>query len=116
MKINSTRLFTALKEVEKSPVLNIAIGHHGLDCLNQKDSQDTINQFIDYNIDIYLCGHIHKAAYTISTDGNINIPTLTCGAAVVDDYSNAYFMVESFDGQNTLSSKCYEWDFLINNG
>lgn len=99
LKINSSRLFTALKRIDKSNSLNIALGHHGIDCLSPLEQNNTINQFDDYGIDLYLCGHIHKANYTVSADGNRDIPTITCGGTVVDDYSTAYFVVESYDGE-----------------
>lgn len=109
LKIDSSRLFKALKQIENSSSLNIALGHHGIDCFCQSEQNNTINQFEDYGIDLYLCGHVHKVNYTVSSDGNRNIPTITCGSAVVDDYSTAYFVVESYDGQN-CSAKYFCWE------
>jgi predicted MPP superfamily phosphohydrolase len=109
LKIDSEKLYKALKQVEKSNNINIALGHHGLDCLTLQEKNNTINQFDDYGIDLYLCGHVHQSNYTISADGNRDIPTITCGAAMVDDYSTACFVIESFNGEY-ITAQYYVWN------
>lgn len=111
LKINLLKLFSALKKVQSSSNINIAIGHHGLDCFSETDKEKAIYQFDDYNIDLYLCGHIHKSSFSISADGTREIPTIFCGSNVVDGYSKASFILESFDHESSICKASYFcWD------
>ncbi len=111
LKIGSMKLLEALKRVENSPSINIAIGHHGLDCFSDIDRNDTIYQFNDYNIDLYLCGHIHKSNYSINSDGTREIPTIVCGSNIVDNYGKAGFVIGSFDYEKREGKANYFcWD------
>jgi len=111
LKIHSSRLFNTLKKIDSSSNLNIAIGHHGLDCLSDIDKEKTIAQFEDYNVDLYLCGHIHKATHSTNADGTRVIPTIVSGSGLVDRDGEAGFVFESFDyGTGICKAKYFCWD------
>lgn len=77
--------------------INIAIGHHPISCFSQECQQKIWNNFNDYNIDVYLCGHLHKAAYAYDLSGERTIPTFRCGSGRVDNYATVTFIIGELD-------------------
>ena len=78
------------------------------------ESQEKIwNNFNDYNIDFYLCGHLHKGAYDYELNAGRVIPTYQCGSGRVDDYATVTFMVGELD-LNTKKGKITSYKWLIN--
>lgn len=84
-----------LKDQETS--INIAIGHHPVACFLENDQKKIWNLFNDYNIDFYLCGHLHKGAYDYDLSGSRVIPTYQCGSGRVDDYATVTFSIGELD-------------------
>jgi formylglycine-generating enzyme required for sulfatase activity/predicted MPP superfamily phosphohydrolase len=56
-----TGLLEDLKAIKEDKKANIAIGHHTVDCLTKKYRDKLVNLFCDYNVDLYLCGHVHES-------------------------------------------------------
>ncbi len=77
--------------------VNIAIGHHPISHFVEADRQKIWNLFNDYNIDFYLCGHLHKGAYNFDSSGERTIPTYQCGSGKVDSYATVTFFVGELD-------------------
>ncbi|MDE7203896.1 MAG: hypothetical protein K2O91_18845, partial [Lachnospiraceae bacterium] len=84
-----------LKDQENS--INIAIGHHPISYFVEADQQKIWNLFNDFNIDFYLCGHLHKGAYVFNLSGERTIPTYQCGSGRVDNYATVTFLVGELD-------------------
>ncbi len=80
-----------LKDQEAS--INIAIGHHPIACFSENDQAKIWNMFNDFNIDFYLCGHLHRGAYDYDLSGSRLIPTYQCGSGRVDDYATVTFSI-----------------------
>lgn len=72
--------------------INIAIGHHTLDCFNPTETSSIIANFDDYGIDMYLSGHVHKPSYHIEANTNSPYVNLVSGAVHGDDYAVGGFI------------------------
>lgn len=101
------RLYETLKKVDGDSKINIAIGHHSLDCIVPKEKQQIIHNFCDHNIDLYLCGHMHQTSYAFDNQGDRIIPVFTCGANMVDDNSKANFLVGEVNLKAKLGKMTY---------
>lgn len=85
----------ALKDQENC--INIVLGHHPIDCFMTRDQRIIRNIFDDYNIDVYLCGHIHKGGYDYDLNTGRLIPTYKCGSCMVDGYARVTFVIGDLD-------------------
>ena len=79
--------------------LSIAIGHHSLECMADNDKGAMLNLFDDFNIDMYLSGHVHRAAYNIEANQYNNLLNIVSAGVHSDEYALGGF-----------------GDFLIQNG
>lgn len=93
--LNKSGLLNQLQKISNSNSLNIAIGHHGLDCLKIYERDKVLHLFDTYNVGLYLCGHIHNSSVNTNVEGMNEITTLTCGSIVADEYATGSFVVES---------------------
>ncbi|MBD5145386.1 MAG: hypothetical protein HDT21_05660 [Ruminococcus sp.] len=110
LKIDLKRLHKALKKLDKSK-LNIAVGHHALDCFAENDRDKIFHEFEDHNILLYLCGHSHMPAYNVNADGTKEIETLISGTMLEDNYAKSGFIHGTLDvdsGEGTATF--YYWD------
>ncbi len=89
-----------LKDVDDKKI-NIAFGHHSIDCLLPEERKLFLNNLDQHTIDAYFCGHAHKPEFTINLKGRI-IPTITCGSMVTDSWSKNSFI---YSEVNTDSKK-----------
>ncbi len=90
--------------------VNIAIGHHPISHFVEADRQKIWNLFNDYNIDFYLCGHLHKGAYDFDSSGERTIPTYQCGSGKVDSYATVTFFVGELDIEKKIGKLVsYKW-------
>lgn len=110
LSVDFKRLLEVLSELEDTSKPNIVIGHHSLECLNEIEREDIIQLFEDYNVDIYLCGHIHKSKYKIYKDGKRQIRSLVCGSNMKDDYAEASYIEGGIDLEtNECTITYYKW-------
>lgn len=100
-----------LKDQEES--INIAIGHHPIACFKPSDQEKIWNMFNDFNIDFYLCGHLHRGAYDYDFSGGRLIPTYQCGSGRVDDYATVTFSIGELDVEKRRG-KVYSYKWLTN--
>ncbi|MCM1237192.1 MAG: hypothetical protein NC489_44555, partial [Ruminococcus flavefaciens] len=90
--------------------INIAIGHHPISCFSKEYQNKIWNNFNDYNIDVYLCGHLHKAAYDYDLSGERKIPTFRCGSGRVDNYATVTFIIGELDIETKKGKlTSYKW-------
>ncbi|GAA0856298.1 metallophosphoesterase [Clostridium nitritogenes] len=120
LSIHLGKLMKTLKNTDSKNKINIAIGHHSIECFNEKEQEEIINIFEDYNIDLYLCGHMHKSKYRIYAQGNREIPSIVCGANMADTYAEPSFVIGEIDLDTAYCNvKYYKWGvnkkWIVNN-
>lgn len=110
LSVNTKKLRRVLTKVKDSNKVNIAIGHHGLECFNEDEKKDLIWLFNDYSIDLYLCGHMHKNNINFYNQGQREIKSIVCGANMKDDFADASIVIGTID---FILSECsieyYSW-------
>lgn len=87
--------------------LSIVIGHHTLDCMADSDKKAMLNLFDDFNIDIYLSGHVHRAAYNIESNQYNNLLNIVSAGVHSDDYALGGF--GDFSIQNNGATKVFQY-------
>lgn len=104
--IGNRKLYNVLRGVPSDSRLNIAIGHHSLECISPKEREQIVQNLSDCNVDLYLCGHMHNANLHAERD----IPFFTCGAGIVNDYAKANFLVGEVNlTENIGRMTYYSW-------
>ncbi len=78
--------------------LNIAIGHHGLECFHEIEQNQLKSLFRDYNIDLYLSGHAHGSL--INYDRHLDMHFCVCRQAKSDSYDSGGFAVGNIDTES----------------
>ncbi|MCQ2016028.1 metallophosphoesterase family protein [Clostridium butyricum] len=124
LRIGLNRLTEVLKEVEGSEKINIAIGHHTIECFHESERDKIMNRFVDQDIDIYLAGHVHQPKYHFEANNNRILPIFVCGSGMVQDFGTNNFLVGSIDlitneGKMTYHSwnnSLEKWDIDSNVG
>lgn len=124
LRIGLNKLTEALKEVEGSEKINIAIGHHTIECFHESERDKIINRFVDQDIDIYLAGHVHKPQYHFEANNNRIIPMFVCGSGMVQDFGTNNFLIGSIDLKTMQGKMTYhswnndleKWDIDSNVG
>lgn len=92
--IQKEEFYNTLKILkDKEKCINIVLGHHPLTCFSTNSQQIIINMFNDYNVDLYLCGHMHKAGYMYDLSGQRTIPSYQCGGGMIDGYATVTFLI-----------------------
>jgi predicted MPP superfamily phosphohydrolase len=114
------KLYNAMKEkeIKGSDKINIALGHHSLECLSGDEKQEFQNNLSDFTVDIYLCGHIHTPNATFDSNNINDLCIFGCGSGVVDNNSTVGMIigrVERHSGMGEVkfhrwSEKNQKWD------
>ncbi|WP_044784515.1 metallophosphoesterase family protein [Bacillus thuringiensis] len=87
------KVIRELRQTKDEKVLNIAIGHHTLGCLCEADRNAMMSNFVDYNVDLYLSGHVHDPSYNVSANhGDAPFLELVSGAVMSDEYATPGFV------------------------
>ncbi|WP_195604215.1 metallophosphoesterase family protein [Clostridium tyrobutyricum] len=120
LSINMNQLIKTLRDKKDDNKVNIAIGHHSLECFTEKEQSQIVNIFEDYKIDLYFCGHIHKSKYKIYTDGKRYIPSIVCGSGMLDSYAEPSFVIGEINLDTAQGNiEYYKWsknnNWLVNN-
>lgn len=109
LSIFLNKLYETLHNNIDKNKINIAIGHHNIECFYELERNKIINNFVDEGIDLYLCGHSHRPKFSIDNSNNENLYIIMSGAGVVDDYAKTTYLIG-----NIVSGKCtntyYSWD------
>ena len=76
----------------------IVLGHHGREFLHPEE-QGRLHGLFENRIDMYLCGHTHRAGYSSFEMYPHKIHQITCGGGMIDGYSKLVFMHGVHDRQ-----------------
>ncbi|GIP42829.1 putative metallophosphoesterase-like protein YydB [Paenibacillus sp. J45TS6] len=109
--IGRQKLIGCLSALKRDPSkINIAIGHHTIDCFHPDEITSIVANFDDFGIDMYLSGHVHKPKYHI--EANVHTPyiNLVSGATHSDDYAVGGFISAkvAFDSHE-LEVQYHKW-------
>lgn len=109
--INQDSLFDMWRDngTEGNNKFNIAIGHHSIECLNDKEQTRFRNNLSDFNIHMYLAGHFHKPKIDFESNNINNLYTFTVGATVIDGYNTPCFTTGEYNANNKVTVKYYKW-------
>lgn len=107
LRIGLSSLSDVLKNIEGSKKLNIAIGHHTIECFHESEREKILNRFIDQDIDIYLAGHTHNPRYHFEANNNRIVPMFVCGSGMVDDFGTSNFIFGSIDLESNKGKVVY---------
>ncbi|HFJ9508998.1 metallophosphoesterase family protein [Bacillus cereus group sp. Bce033] len=106
------KVIRELKHTKEEKVLNIAIGHHTINCFCEEDREAIKTNFLDNHIDLYLAGHVHNPSYNISLNhGEEPFLELISSAIMEDEYAKPGFIeveVNLEDGKSNI--KYHIWN------
>ncbi|MCU5596813.1 MULTISPECIES: metallophosphoesterase family protein [Bacillus cereus group] len=109
--IDMNRFYKAIKELRRTKdekLVNIAIGHHTLECILKKDREAMRTNFIDSHIDLYLSGHVHDPSYNFSLNhSDTPFLELVSGAAMADEYATPGFVEIDVDLESGKTNVVY---------
>jgi len=109
--VGLNKLYDALKGIPNNRSINIAIGHHTIECIHPSEKSGLLNRFSDSNIDIYLNGHVHKAAYHHEVDNFSETHEFTAGSITVDNFADSLFITGVVDIDNGSGKVVYhKWN------
>ena len=89
--------------------VNIAIGHHSIECFCQQEQNKIINTLVDAGVDLYLCGHSHKPKISIDNNNDRDFYVIVAGAGIVDDYAIPTYVIGEVN-DNKCKITYYSWD------
>ncbi|MGE7907542.1 metallophosphoesterase family protein [Peribacillus sp. NPDC094092] len=108
--IGKQKLLDALEELNTgNGKLNIAMGHHSLECFKETEKHILDTLFDDYNIDIYFAGHVHKAGYHIEANQSRNMLNIICSGLHNDGYTVSGFVDVNVRNSNVAITQ-YVWN------
>ncbi|QUI24215.1 metallophosphoesterase [Vallitalea pronyensis] len=94
--IGQKKLRNALKNINNEN-LNVAVGHHSIECLAIEEQKRFENNLSDHNIDMYLSGHVHKPRATFNVNNENDLLYVSCGSGMCDSYSTVGIVTGSLD-------------------
>lgn len=69
-----------------------------------------MEEFYNFNIDFYLCGHMHKGAYNFNSSGGRGIPFFQCGSGKAERDTAVTFSIGEVDlSANKGRLTLYKW-------
>jgi predicted phosphodiesterase len=110
------KLYEAIKQIKKgqnqNQVLNLAIGHHTLECIDPLERESIRANFDDCSIDMYLSGHVHDPKYNVTANqGDKSFLELVSGAIVQDEYAVPGFIDVEVDlNSGQIEVTYYVWN------
>jgi predicted MPP superfamily phosphohydrolase len=108
--IGQKRINNVLKKIKRDHV-NIAIGHHNIDCLNQIEKNLLLNNFSDYSVNLYLSGHMHQPYVTFETNNINDIYMFGCGSGVSDNLAAVGIITGRIDlDQKSGNVTFHKWE------
>lgn len=97
LSVEDDKLLGELEKIIYDDKLNIVLMHHGIEYLRE-DERNRFQQLMeDHYIDIVFTGHSHKIGIDTYDNTKSSIKQFTCGAPIIDDYSEPSFFKCSFD-------------------
>lgn len=95
--------------------LNIAIAHHGVECFAEEEQKRLKLYLNNLNIDLLLCGHVHKNVLDRLSNTKYNIPQLSCGGLFTDEYNEPSFIIGEYNPSDSCV-KLTNYAYIPNNG
>ncbi|TKJ86073.1 hypothetical protein PaeCFBP13512_19765 [Paenibacillus sp. CFBP13512] len=95
--IGLNRLYKTLKQIPNDGAINIALGHHTINCIHKAEKESLLHRFSDGQIDLYLNGHVHKASYHHDSNNYNDTYFFTSGSIFEDRYSDPLFITGVID-------------------
>lgn len=108
--IAKNELFECLQKISSTRKPILAMGHHPLDCLTLEEKNEVLTMFDDFNVKLYLSGHVHKADYKLEADYFNEILMIVCSGLHFDNYTQSGFVDIQFD-ESTYYITQYIWNF-----
>lgn len=100
LSIKDDVLLAECKKITPDDKINIALMHHGTEYL-RKDEKESIEHLLeDSHIDIVFSGHSHTIGVNTYNSTKTKLRQFTCGAPILDDYSDPSFFSCSFNTDN----------------
>ncbi|MCL2577566.1 MAG: metallophosphoesterase [Defluviitaleaceae bacterium] len=108
--ISCKELFSLTNEADsRKSGLSIAIGHHGLECFVEPEQERLKQLFSELNIDLYLCGHVHKNTNNEISKTN-HIRQISCGGLFIDTHAEISFIVGEFSLSDGIKLASYAYN------
>lgn len=109
--IEKEQFYDTIKNLkDKEDCVNIVLGHHPISYFTPSDQSKIFNNFSDYNIDLYLCGHEHKGGYKYDLPDERTIESYKCGGGMVDNYATVTFVIADLNvNKKTGKLTYYKW-------
>ena len=108
---DTDRLLTLLEKNSSllSKGINIAIGHHPLECLAPDEKTRVLELFLRYNIGLYFCGHVHQPSINYYKEQDVL--QLACTGGFADGFSEGGYVSGIIDTYNNLyEAEFYNWN------
>ena len=86
----------------------IVLGHHGKDYFRPEE-ENRMRGLFENRVDMYLCGHSHRASYSSFNTSPYEIHQITCGGGMIDGYSKLVFMHGIYNGAGQLTVTPYSY-------
>jgi predicted phosphodiesterase len=122
LSVEDDKLLNELGKIVNDEKINIVLMHHGIEYLRENERNHFQKLMEDHYIDIVFAGHSHKIGIdTYDNTGN-GMEQFTCGAPIMDDYSEPSFIKCTFDTDSkdvtcslfAFSNDSWNW-YLCNN-
>jgi UDP-2,3-diacylglucosamine pyrophosphatase LpxH len=100
LSIKDDIIFAECVTIKRDNKINIAFMHHGTEYLRKKERESIEQFFEDNHIDIVFSGHSHTIGLNTYNSTKNKLQQFTCGAPILDDYSEPSFFKCSFNTEN----------------
>lgn len=99
---------------EDKQSINIVLAHHGVECFVESEQKKLKNFLDSLDIDLYLCGHVHKNVLNRLSNTKYSIPQVSCGGLFDDTYNEPSFIVGEYDELN-FEVKLTNYEYIKGN-
>ena len=78
----------------------IVLGHHGYQFFKNSEQTVLSHLFDSRNVDLYLCGHVHRLGYSEFPDASRDIHQISCGGNIEGNNTRVSFLHGTYDSEN----------------
>lgn len=95
--------------LKQQEALNIAIGHHPLEELEEEEQNRVLDLFSRYNIGLYFCGHLHQPSIKVFREKDVL--EIVCPGGYKDGYSEGGYVWGIIDTDcDFYKAEVYNWN------
>ncbi len=109
LQICCDKLIDMESQIRNDNRINILIMHHGVDCLEKKDSVQFQHWMEDHHIDVVFCGHTHRSSVESYAETGVDLKQFTAGAIIIDDYAIPSFYLCEYEYGGELISRLFTY-------